>query len=227
MTEIINGQYDRADFTLKRFYITEAPSYIKDIVLKLNQIDRVLVRGGLAYIAITGDKSYQLEDIDMLSPFSNKEALISVLDGSADRIYINSNTFGERVITAFWKSGVEFFKTDILLSDDETESVLCRLDRQCLKTVSPVFLWKNRIAKIGEKEIRKHRDSKTISHFRVAYRLAEYMIKAHIVLSVEDIQVAEANLQKAKKVLGSLIDSCQLEQFMACQKQLISGGKTE
>ena len=57
MSNVIYGQYDSNEYTLKRFYEYELPLNIKDVMVKLNQDNLAIFRGGLAFV-------YLLEPVD-------------------------------------------------------------------------------------------------------------------------------------------------------------------
>ena len=102
MNNVICGQYDSNNYSLKRFYEYEIPNVIREILLELSHKELAVFRGGLAFVILLKEKEYLLKDLDMIAYAENKDDILACL-GDADVVYINKNTFGDTVITAFWK----------------------------------------------------------------------------------------------------------------------------
>ena len=114
--KLIYGQYDEKNYPLKRYYANEIPPKIMKCIWKLSNTKNAIVRGGLAFIFLFNKNDYKLKDMDMLSFIDDEKVFIKILD-EAEEIYINKNSFNEKVITAFWKSKNEYFKLDILMNE--------------------------------------------------------------------------------------------------------------
>ena len=100
MKNVIYGQYDSNFYPLKRFYEPEIPNRVRKVLLELSQKELAVFRGGLAFVFLLNEKEYLLKDLDMLGYAENKDDILACL-GDSDVIYVNKNTFGDNVITAF------------------------------------------------------------------------------------------------------------------------------
>lgn len=100
---IIMGQYNGDNYQLTRFYENEIPGYIFKAIVQLVKNENVIIRGGLSYVLLFERENYILKDIDLLALNGNVDKLVPYFY-SADIVYINKNTHGECVITAFWKN---------------------------------------------------------------------------------------------------------------------------
>lgn len=94
MSELIYGQYDSNEYSLKRFYVSELPDTIHEVMMKLNQDKLAVFRGGLAFVYLLDEKEYLLKDLDMVSSPYDLEKIIPYLKDS-DIVYVNKNTFGD------------------------------------------------------------------------------------------------------------------------------------
>ena len=212
------GQYNDQEYILNRFYFHDIPKNILDSIRKLCGETKCALRGGMAYIFLVKDYSYMLKDIDLLGEKSEVEKMLQML-GGADHIFVNKNTFNQDVITAFWKSEEDYYKLDILLDDDFSlyEIIECN----DFKTVTADYLWKNRLEKIVQKEIRRHSNDKTRNHYYVALNLAEYLINCDgYKYSVDSIEV-KTLLLGVREVLVDLVNDDDLDKFMNLQNRVI------
>lgn len=222
MKNVIYGQYDSSFYPLKRFYEQELPNEIREILLVLSQKQLAVFRGGLAFVFLLNEKDYLLKDLDMIAYVENRDNIIAYLR-NADVIYINKNTFGDTVITSFWKTNDEYFKLDILLCNKMPS--VCEEDiygKKCY-VVTASYVWRNRIEKIAEKEIRMHDDKKTLNHYKVARKLSQYLIENKEEIHEEDYIAVEAKLSEVQGVLSKLVATSDLEQFMNQQLELVRG----
>ena len=212
------GQYNDQEYVLTRFHFDEIPMNIMDSIRNLCEKSKCALRGGMAYIYLIKDYSYMLKDIDLLGEKSDIDKILHIL-GGADHIFVNKNTFNQDVITAFWKSEEDYYKIDVLLVDDFSfyEIIECN----GFKTVTADYLWKNRLEKIVQKEIRHHSDDKTRNHFYVASNLAEYLVDCDgYKYSVDSLEV-KTLLLHIREVLADLMNEDDLEKFMALQNKII------
>ncbi|PWJ34687.1 hypothetical protein [Fibrobacter succinogenes] len=206
------GQYQADKRPLKKFYFKDAPLFLINTIQRLMQNRICVVRGGVAYVIICNDNTYMLKDVDLLAYSSNVEKIKSALS-SADEVYLNKNTFGNPVLTAFWKVEAEYYKIDILLVSN-LPKLQIRLFRGCyFKVVCASYLWANRISKIAEKKKRNHTDEKTINHYMVAKNLSIHLLKEGLVVKKYLIEVKRKR-KYVKSVLESLIDKKELMNFL-------------
>lgn len=218
MNNIIYGQYDSTNYPLKRYLYNEIPEDIKLLMEYLNN-DLAIFRGGLAYVFLLNKKEYLLKDLDMLAETKNKEIIIKKMS-LADILYVNKNSFGKTVLTAFWNRD-GYYKLDVLLCDKITNTSLCEYENKSKKTVSISYLWRNRIEKIAEKEERKHEDKKTLNHYKVSFELSKYLEKNLNLINHNDIVIVKSKINKLELVLKSLINENDLEDYLEIQKKLI------
>lgn len=220
MSKVIYGQYDSDKYPLKRFLEQEIPSGIRNVLLELSHLKLAVFRGGLAFVFLTNESRYLLKDLDMMAYSSNKNEILGCLQ-SADIVYVNKNTFGDTVITAFWRADDDFYKLDILLCEEMPSLCEKNINGKVVCIVSASYIWRNRIEKIAEKKLRKHDDKKTLNHFRVASKLSRYLIESKELIGEEDNSIVRSKLPVAKEVLSDLITETELEQFMKLQSELI------
>lgn len=213
MKNVIYGQYDSCFYPLKRFYEPEIPSRVREVLLELGQKELAVFRGGLAYVFLLNEKEYLLKDLDMLGYTENRDDILACL-GDSDVIYVNKNTFGDTVITAFWKYDDEYFKLDILLCNEMPSVCEKSINGKKCYVVTASYVWRNRIEKIAEKKIRMHDDKKTLNHFKVARVLSQYLKENEDAILVEDCIVVKEKLPEVQKVLSELVSISDLEQFM-------------
>lgn len=220
MSEVIYGQYDSNEYTLKRFYESELPQTIKDVMMKLNHKNLAVFRGGLAFVYLLDEREYLLKDLDMIARTQSLEKIISYLVDS-DIVYVNKNTFGDSVITAFWKNIDDYYKLDILLSEEMPHVCEKNIDGEVLHIVTPSYLWRNRIEKIAEKTIRKHDDKKTLNHYHVATSLGQYIYKNRIELDEKDVDVVRKKLYAVQEILSKLLPKMEVEEFIKLHSELV------
>lgn len=220
MKNMICGQYDAIKYPLKRFYEHELPNAIRETLLELAYKELAVFRGGLAFVFLLNEKDYLLKDLDMIAYADRKDAVLVCLK-DADVIYINKNNFGDTVVTAFWKTNDEYFKLDILLCNEMPS--ICEMNiygKRCY-VVTASYVWKNRIEKIAEKEVRMHDDKKTLNHFKVAKKLSQYLIENKDAIYKEDIMAVKISLPEVQRVLSKLVETTDLQQFINQQLELV------
>lgn len=220
MSNVIYGQYDSQAYPLKRFYYEDLPQRINTVLLRLSQMRLAVVRGGLAFVFLLNETKYLLKDLDMLAVENKKECILDVLT-EANIVYVNKNTFGDSVITAFWKSDTSYYKLDILLCNNFPNTCEKNVDGINVTVVSASYIWKNRIEKIAEKEIRKHDDKKTLNHYRVVNELSKYLLNHKSEILITDIETVNSKLPDVKTVLSHIINENDLEDFLQLQTELV------
>lgn len=222
MSNIIYEQYDSTRYPLKRFYYREIPDEILDILLQLCQKELAVFRGGFAFVLLLNEIEYLLKDLDMLALDHNLDNLLVALSESeAENIFVNKNTFGDSVVTAFWKDKNEYYKVDILLCKELPD--LCKkvVDGNVVVTVSASYIWSNRIEKIAEKEIRNHDEQKTRNHYKVAKALGYYLLEHKKDIHKRDFEIVRSRLEDASEVLSLLITKNELNEFIHIQLDLV------
>lgn len=222
MNNVIYRQYDSRQYPLKRFYYGEIPSEIEDVLMQLCRSELAVFRGGLAFVYLLNKREYLLKDLDMLALEINMDDILAVLAG-AEIVFVNKNTFGGSVVTAFWKAEKEYYKLDILLCRELPG--LCRrvFDDKAVVAVSASYIWSNRIEKIAEKEIRNHDDGKTLNHYKVARELSAYLVEHKDEVYGLDARKVESKLNAARNVLSLLIEENELNHFIEIQLGLVRG----
>ena len=220
MSKVIYGQYNSQNYPLKNFFYEELPQKINSVLLGLSQMRLAVFRGGLAFVFLLNENKYLLKDLDMLAHESKKEFILdSLID--ADVVYVNKNTFGDSVITAFWQDSTEYYKLDILLCDNlpsTCKKIVCDMN---VYVVSASYIWRNRIEKISEKEMRKHNDKKTLNHYRVANELGKYLQEHKDEILATDMEVVASKLSDAEKVLANLMTRNDVNEFLQLQMELV------
>lgn len=226
MNNVTYEQYDSQQYPLKRFYCREIPREIEDVLMRLCHAELAVFRGGLAFVYLMNEREYLLKDLDMLALEVNTNNILMTLSG-AETVFVNKNTFGDNVITAFWKSENEYYKLDILLCREMPD--LCRkvFDDKEVTTVSASYIWRNRIEKIAEKEIRKHDDKKTLNHYKVVRTLSDYLTEHRDEIDESDARIVESKLNAVKIILSSLIEENYLKNFIRIQSILVRSGENE
>lgn len=220
MSDVIYGQYDSNEYILKRFYEYELPLRIKDVVMKLNQNKLAAFRGGLAVVYLMDESEYLLKDLDMVAHINNLNKILACLENS-DVVYVNKNTFGDYVITVFWKTFDDYYKLDILLCEEMPNVCEKNIDGKILYVVAPSYLWRNRIEKIADKEIRRHDNKKTLNHFHVASKLGRYLYKNRNEIEEKDTYIVKLRLHDVQDVLSKLLTKMELEEFIKLQLKLV------
>lgn len=220
MSKVIYGQYDSEEYNLKRFYEYELPHKIKGVMMKLNQDKIAAFRGGLAFVYLLDKSDYLLKDLDMVAKTYNLEKILKYLEDS-DIVYVNKNTFGNSVITAFWRNKGDYYKLDVLLCEEMPSVCQRNIDNKILCIVVPSYLWRNRIEKIAEKETRKHDGRKTLNHFTVASDLGQYLYLNKNEVEENDINIVRMKLKDVQDVLSKLLPEAEVEEFMKLQLKLV------
>ena len=208
----ICGQYGEEKYRLKKYKYDEIPESIICTLKDLSNDLNCLLRGGLAYICISQDKRYILKDLDMLAHRSIMHDISEKLK-DADIVYLNKNSFGNDVISAFWNGEDDYYKLDVLIVDELPEYEMHYLDDYEWKTVSTTFLLKNRLDKIAQKEIRHHSAEKTLNHYRVAKALMKFLRHDEL-LDYDDCDV-----RQIENVLQNLMDEIDVCGFIEELKQ--------
>ena len=219
--KLIYGQYDEKKYPLKRYYANEIPPKIMKCIWKLSNTKNAIVRGGLAFIFLFKKNDYKLKDIDMLSSIDNEKVFIKILN-EPEVIYINKNTFNEKVITVFWKSKNEYFKLDILMNQKINNITNCNWNNKEYFTIDVSFLWMNRMCKIAEKIQRKHNDQKTINHYEIVKYMCENMLNNNMKLNSEDITIVNQKLETVENTLNKIIGSEKTKEFIELNKKIIN-----
>ena len=220
MSEVIYGQYDSNEYTLKRFYESQLPKTIRDVMMKLNQNNLAVFRGGLAFVYLLNEREYLLKDLDMIARTQSLKKILEYLVDS-DIVYVNKNTFGDTVITAFWGNIDDYYKLDILLSEEMPCVYEKIIDGKVLHIVTPSYLWRNRIEKIAEKTIRKHDDKKTLNHYYVANALGKYLYKNRLELDENDVDAVRKKLYAVQEILSRLLPKMDVEEFVKLHSELV------
>lgn len=220
MNKVIYGQYDSRQYPLKRYFYKEVPYYIEKVIMKLNSSELAVFRGGLAYIFLINKGDYLLKDLDMLALETNMNAIIDMLS-EADIVFVNKNTFGDNVVTAFWKAKEDYYKLDILLCNELPTVCKFEYDNYERITVAASYIWRNRIEKIAEKELRKHDDKKTMNHYKVVRMLSEYLQKHKEEIYLTDAKIVEKKINSTEKVLRTLLNDDEVDEFIRIQLGLI------
>ena len=211
MVKVIEKQYNSSNYPLMLFQWNDLPNYIVSVIEELNALNKVIIRGGLAYILLTKDFGYPLKDIDFIADYSSKRDIIKVLQ-VADIIYLNKNRFGDDVITAFWNIKDKYIKLDVLL---------CK-NLPCIERVfyykeylvmAPTPLLLNKLNKIIQKTFRNHNDYKTYRDYLVAKNLVKYMLENNIFMIDSDVKFIVDNQNKIKSILENIISSEDIELF--------------
>lgn len=213
---IIIGQYNSKEYPLKRYYYNDIPKHILDVINELVGANDCLVRGGLAYIFITGNTEYLLKDIDLLAAKESTDGIIETLS-CADIVYLNKNTFGKDVITAFWRHNDGYFKIDVLIKESLLE---CGCEEYNVsdvkwKTIPVEYLLENRLEKIAQKIQRGHDDAKTSNHYRVANSLLDYIFDNDIVIDNNRKKRIRDLLNNIRQVLKIILTDEQTTEFIA------------
>ena len=222
MVKIIYGQYDFDKYPLKRYRYDEIPADIKRVLSNLNEKEIAVFRGGLAFIFLLNENQYILKDLDMLALKTSKDIIIEML-ACADIVYVNENSFGDTVVTAFWGKNYEYFKLDILLCDIMPQISICIYEGEKKKTISASYIWRNRIEKIAEKEKRKHDENKTLNHYRVAKILCDHLKNNKEEICNDDAKIVAEKINDAKEVLNNLISEQEATNFQTINIQLLRG----
>jgi len=220
MDKIVYGQYDSLNYPLKRYFYKDLPQNIDNTIMELNHKRLAIFRGGLAFVFLLNESEYLLKDLDMLATEFNKTEILDVLT-NAEKIFVNKNIFGNSVITAFWLAEEDYYKLDILVCKELPSVSKCNFDNKERLTVAVSYIWRNRIEKIADKDMRKHDDKKTLNHYHVACKLSKYLINHKDEINVTDTKIVETILYDVGKVLRTLLVSDESEKFIELQLELI------
>lgn len=225
MNNIIYGQYDSNKYQLKRFYINDVPSYILNIIKELSYKKLAIIRGGMSFIFLLSKNDYMLKDIDMIAYYKNQNDILKILSNNSEIIYVNKNSFGNTVITSFWKCSYfhldEYYKLDILLTEDIIDYDECIWNGNKYYCITKQYLLTDRISKIREKFQRNHDDNKTKNHFYVSYYLSEYMIKNNYIIDKKYKDIIIEKLIGIDDILKNIVSDNEIDLFLNMQKQLI------
>ena len=211
MVKVIEKQYNSSNYPLMLFQWNDLPNYIVRVIEELNALNKVIIRGGLAYILLTKDFVYPLKDIDFIADYSSKRDIIKVLQ-VADIIYLNKNRFGDDVITAFWNIKDKYIKLDVLLCKNLPCIERFFYHKEYL-VMAPTPLLLNKLNKIIQKTFRNHNDYKTYRHYLVAKNLVKYMLENNIFMIDSDVKFIVDNQNKIKSILENIISSEDIELF--------------
>ena len=222
MNNVIWGQYASADYPLKHFFYNEIPEKIKNILMKLCESKLAVFRGGIAFVYLLSKTDYELKDLDMLATNDNCDAIIDVLKES-DIVYVNKNSFGETVVTAFWKYDNEFFKLDVLINNELPRLTKIVYETNTIYTVSASYIWRNRIEKIAEKEKRCHDERKTKNHYCVAMAISNALKENRFEVLDEDARIVEKRLSEAECVLMDIVTESEVKEFVTLQRNILRG----
>lgn len=218
---LVYGQYEGKEYPLKRYYIDEIPTYISEAVHRLIKMPQIVVRGGLAYILLFERKDYCLKDLDFLSTWDGEREVIDCF-GHADEVYVNRNTFGESVVTGFWRDNAAYYKLDVLMGQSIGSVEKLFWDNVECRVVSRSYLWANRMIKIAEKEKRRHTDDKTINHFQTAGFICDYMLRNRLEIEERYKLLISGRLEEIRAVLAGMLTPEQTGQFIEEAGRLLS-----
>lgn len=218
---IIMGQYNGDNYQLTRFYENEIPGYIFKAILQLVKNENVIIRGGLSYVLLFERENYILKDIDLLALNGNVDKLVTYFY-SADIVYINKNTHGECVITAFWKNQDTYYKVDILMNSQIEGEETCFWRGNKCKTITKSFLWMDRMRKIAERKQRHHPKEKTLNHYLVAKYICEYMLSTKYLLNPEHSKFISSKIKEVKNSLVDLVEGKELNAFLRLNDFIIN-----
>lgn len=221
MNNIFFSQYDKAAYPLKKFTANEMPDSMKKILRIDEKILNGVVRGGLAYALLTKSFDYVLSDIDLIYPRNSFESVVECYSQSADYVFVNHNTFLDTVVTAFWRSGDNFYKSDALILEKLPLTISIEWENHTLKIVDGFFLWCDRLKKISQRVLRGHTEQKTRNHILVAKRLAEYLCEENATVSSNLPCDLEQLVCAAVKVAADFLTPSEASNFSDLQKKLL------
>ena len=220
MNNIIYGQYNPCDYPLKTFFYDDLPKKIINTIFKMNFNGTAVFRGGISFVFLLNEDNYILKDLDMIALRKNKKEIISILKDS-HIIFVNKNTFGEEVITAFWLCDTEYYKLDVLLCDKLPLIYICKYKSKYVSTVTISYLLKNRIEKIAEKKQRGHDNQKTLNHYVVAKKISNFLKNNCHKLYYDDAIAIKSKLYSVREVLLELLNKSEVDEFIEVQLSLI------
>lgn len=221
---IYHCQYLAERYPLHEFSVENIPDQISHSIAELSARTGALIRGGLCYYLHTHDDSYLLKDIDMIALASIQEQALHILHKSSNEIYVNHNHVMKTVITAFWSTEKQYFKLDLLLSEKIPSSVEIQWNSKNMMCVPLDYILIDRLSKIAEREVRAHLIKKTLNHYSVVNKIADYMLRSrslHLEIS-EDI-FCEL-IHKAQSQLIPIIGQDEADVFWEKQLQLLHRG---
>ena len=226
MNNIIYGQYNSIDYPLKTFFYDDLPKNIINTIFKLNFNGTAVFRGGIAFVFLLNENNYILKDLDMIALKKSKQEIINILKDS-HIIFVNKNTFGEEVITAFWLCDTEYYKLDVLLCDKLPLICIYKYKNKYVNTVTISYLLKNRIEKIAEKRQRCHDNQKTLNHYVVAKKISNFLKNNCDKLYYDDAIAIKNKLHGVREVLLELLERSEVDEFIDTQLSLIGNHKSE
>lgn len=224
--------YDSSKYPLQYFDFKSIPKGMINVIEKLDSKFNLIVRGGLSYIMITNDYSYILKDIDLAMMVADAEAIFEEIKNDANEIYYNKNTFGDDVLTLFWKNKDKYFKIDILLVQKMPNHILTEFEfvNKCIKVMDAAELWYNRICKVAEKKLRGYSKDKTINHYKVIVRLSQFILKndkVNINMMINEVgfDKVDSKISDSITVLKEFLNVDQLEVYKGITKSIIESYK--
>jgi hypothetical protein len=181
------SEYDSLSYPLYVNKLNDLPEYMIEFIMLLNDAFDIVIRGGMAYVAISKEHSYGLKDIDLAVAFEDKERLLSLLNKNGYKGYLNHNAFGKEVITIFWKCDERFNKVDILMVERLPDYRIKTLEgfNGKFKVMEPACLMIDRISKIAEWEKRNHNLEKTAKHIAVVIELSRLILNDEVEIHKE------------------------------------------
>lgn len=216
---LIHNYYDKSNYPLQYFHYRYMPKAIKNTIEKLNNKFDLIIRGGLSYILLTNDYNYSLKDIDLAMKVVDTEAIFEEIKEEAEQVYYNKNTFGNDVLTLFWKAEKNYFKIDILLVEQMPNNVIKKFNLidKSIKVMDSIELWFNRISKVAEKKLRGHSDQKTLHHYRVVLKLSEFLLEEEKIRSnlIDSLSLKKVNnkVSDSISVLNNFLNPTELEEY--------------
>ena len=177
--------YNADDYPLNRYCLCDIPSHLHQTIYSLIVHNNCIIRGGLAYILLTNDFTYYLKDIDLLADRHQCNEIFSFATSVAEKVFYSKNSHKVDLLTLFWKRQPCYDKIDVLFLESQTSPIdfsyiNSNIFPTAVPVIAPVDLWFDRIAKIAEKELRRHSDAKTMNHVRVAVNMSKYLLNKHI-----------------------------------------------
>lgn len=221
---IYHCQYLAEKYPLNEFSIENIPDQISHSIAELSARTGALIRGGLCYYLYTHDDSYLLKDIDMIALVAIQEQALHILHKSSNEIYVNHNHAMKTVITAFWPIEKQYFKLDLLLSEKIPSSVEIQWNNKNMRCVPLDYILVDRLSKIAEREIRAHSIKKTLNHYSVVNKIADYMLQSRSFhLEISNDIFCEL-VHRAQSQLIPIIGQDKADIFLEKQLQLLHRG---
>lgn len=221
---IYHCQYLAEEYPLHEFSISDIPDLVSQSAAELSARTGAFIRGGLCYYLHTHDDSYLLKDIDMIAFESVQEQALHILHKSSNEIYVNHNHAMKTVITAFWPTENHYFKLDLLLSEKMPPPVEILWNNKNLMCVSLDYILIDRLSKIAERKNRAHSIEKTLNHYSVVNKIADFMLQScsfHLQAS-QDIFCELVH--RAQSQLIQIVGQDEADAFLKKQLQLLHRG---